>query len=148
MSHIVSIDVKIRDLDALRVVAERLGLEFMEGQKTYKWFGRSLGDATLPEGVRKEDLGKCDHALRVRGNAEAYEAGLVRMADGSFRLMYDYWNGGYGLMEKIAHSDQMEKAGKLMQAYSTEVSRRELVRAGYRVRETTRDGRVVLSASR
>ena len=71
MSHITTIELDIKDLDALKVAAEKLGLEFRRGQETYKWFGRSVGDSPLPAGFRKQDLGKCEHALRIPNNSRA-----------------------------------------------------------------------------
>ena len=65
MSHISKIELVIHSLEDLKEACRQLGFEFMENQKTYKWFGRWVGDTPLPEGVKIEDIGKCDHAIRV-----------------------------------------------------------------------------------
>lgn len=100
MSHIVEIDLLINDLECLkRAVAADPRLEWRE-QQTYKWFGQSYG--VLPEGTTKEDLGKCDFAIGVKGNPKAYEVGVVKKKDGTgYTLVGDFWNGGYGLCEVV-----------------------------------------------
>ena len=108
MSHIVTESMVIQDLDALQAACSpESGLEFVRGQQTYRWYGRSVGDYPLPAGFTEADLGKCEHAIRVRGNSGAYEIGVVRRRDAEgnvlpgYQLSYDFWNGGYGL-EKVA----------------------------------------------
>ncbi len=102
MSHICTVDLHITDLTALQKAAEVLGLKLNLNQKTYKWYGRSVGDYPLPEGFKAEDFGKCEHTLSIPGNGQAYEIGVVARRDGKpgYTLMWDFWNGGYGL-EKI-----------------------------------------------
>ena len=154
MSHISSIDLKIRSLDAARAAAEALGLELVEGQKTFRWFGRFVGDSddsqVLALGIKREDYGKCEHAIRVKGSKKAYEIGLVRDRNGDYVMLFDNWNGGYGLMEKISTLDakgQLTNANKFKQEYATEVVRREMRAKGLRFREVRQDGRVQIIAT-
>jgi hypothetical protein len=91
MSHITSININITDLSALKAAITEFGAEWREGQQTYTWFGRSVGDYPLPEGFTQEDLGKCEHAIRLPGCE--YEIGVVRKKDGTgFTLLYDFWS--------------------------------------------------------
>lgn len=121
MSHVVSLAVKVKSLAALKLACKEVGLEFMEGQTSYKWFGRSVGDYALPKGFTAQDLGKCVHALKVPGKATAYEIGVVPSKDGKgFELLFDFWMNGYGLMEVVGPN-----ATKLIQAYSKSVIKRE-----------------------
>ena len=117
MSHIVTLELEINDLSALEKAAENLGCELVRGQKTYKWYGESVGDYPLPEGMTAGDLGKCDHAIRVKGNPDAYEIGVVesKTKRGAYSLAYDFWNDGYGLMQKVGAN-----AGKLKQEYTVQ----------------------------
>ena len=64
MSHISKIELVIHSLADLKEACRQLGFEFMENQKTYKWYGRWVGDTPLPEGINIEDIGKCDHAIQ------------------------------------------------------------------------------------
>lgn len=131
MSHVVDMKIEIRDMQALEKACSRLGLELVKNQKTYKWFGRSVGDYPVPEGFTADELGKCDHAIRVKGNAGAYEVGVVKRKDGpGYQLIWDFWQGGYGLQEKIGAD-----GGLLKQHYAAQVAKKQLLREGYRVEE-------------
>lgn len=140
ISHIAEISVIVKDIDALAAAAKELGLDFCRGQATYKWYGRSLGDTPLPAGLKASDLGKCDHALRIAGNAKAYEIGVKQMADGTYRLLWDFWQGGYGLQDKVG-----QNAGKLIQEYAAQVALKKARQQGFAVqRKMLADGRVQL----
>jgi len=85
MSHVTVIEFEIRDLECLRQACTELGLEFREGQKTFRWFGVHVGDYKVPDGFAVQDMGKCDHAIGLPGNGpskKAYEIGVVRRRDG------------------------------------------------------------------
>jgi len=92
MSHIAAIDIKITDLEALKAAARELGAFWVEGKKTYNWYGRSVGDYPLLAGMTADQLGKCDHAIALPG--VRYEIGVVKLPDGTHTLAYDFY--GYG----------------------------------------------------
>jgi hypothetical protein len=119
MSHVTTIKMEMKDLQALREACEKIGLVFNEGQKTYKWWGYSVGDYPIPKGFTKEDLGKCDHALSVKGDKKAYEIGVVHK-DGKYVLLWDFYAGGYGL-EKVVGKD----CCNLTEAYTQAVALKE-----------------------
>jgi hypothetical protein len=141
MSHVAKIEIEILDLKSLRQACGRLGLEFMEGQTAYAWFGESIGDYPLPVGFTVADLGKCDHAIKVPG-AE-YEIGVVHR-NGKYALLWDSWISG-GL-ERVLGAG----AGKLKQAYAVVKTICEAKRKGYMVKEqkTGTGIRLVLSGGR
>ena len=138
MSHVATIELEINDLCSLKKACERLGFTFMEGQRTYRWYGEWVGDHPLPEGFTQEDLGKCDHAIRVPG--ALYEVGVVNRG-GKYVLLWDFWQDG-GLQQKLG-----KNAGLLKQAYTIVRSKAEAIRKGYQVAEKrTKSGiRLVLS---
>jgi hypothetical protein len=141
MSHVVTMKVKFTDLISLEAAAKHLGLEMVKGQTTYKWFGTHVGDYPMPKGFTKEDLGSCDHVLRVKGaGSNTYEVGVVKNKDGTagYQLLMDFWAGGYGLCAKIG------KQGELLeQEYKVRVAMRDRMRQGFKVtREETADGTV------
>jgi hypothetical protein len=97
-------------------------------------------------GVKVEDLGKCEHAIKFPGIN--YEVGLtqgvtpaVTTADGSvipgeagLFPNYDYW--GYDGSEHDGHKLKKligDGAGKLMQAYSKFAAINAATQAGYTV---------------
>jgi hypothetical protein len=112
MSHVTTIKVEFKDLEAIKETCKILGLEFRENQKTYRWYGHHVGDYPLPQGITKQDLGKCDHAIGIKGSKTAYEMGLVKQGD-HYVPIFDFWSGGYGLMEKIG-----EDANKFVSTYT------------------------------
>lgn len=111
MSHIVDIGVVIKDLDALAAAAEEFGATLVRHVPTYKWYGRSVGDYPLPAGFRAEDLGKCEHIIKLPG-AE-YEIGIVRRpgtqhhAVPEYTLLYDFWGIGKGQPLKAKFGDNL-----------------------------------------
>jgi hypothetical protein len=125
-SHVVKVKTVITDLDALARAARSLGLEFRQGQKTYKWYNYSVGDYPLPAGITKDQLGKCSHAIGIPGNSRAYEIGVVAMPDGTFSLLWDFYQGGYGLEDVIG-----KDAGRLTGAYNLEVAASAAIAQGW-----------------
>jgi hypothetical protein len=143
MSHVATIDLQIKDLDCLKKAALRLGLEFIKDKKQYKWYGRHVGDYPLPKGFSKADLGRCDHVLSILGNDTAYQIGIVDQGK-EFKLLWDFWNGGFGLEEKVG-----KDAGLLKQAYAVEVAKKQAIRDGFRIKETiTKSGKILLRATK
>lgn len=142
MSHVASVDLEIDDLGCLREAAKMIGLEFVDNQKTFRWFGRWVNDyngqdAAHQHGVKPEDYGKCEHAIRIPGATEAYEVGVIKRPDGKpgYQLVWDFWQGGYGLKNKIG-----ENGGLLKQSYSVTRAKKEMLRKGYRA-TTTKDAK-------
>lgn len=146
MSHVVEMSVHISDLDALSAACKALGTELVRNQKTHRWYGRFVGDSPMPQGFTVDDLGHCDHAIRVSGNANAYEIGVVKRRDGKpgYTLLVDLWQGGYGLEAKIG-----KDGNKLKQQYAVQVGKRWAAKNGMRVTTTIKeDGRIILRASK
>lgn len=144
-SHVAKILIQIKDLAALKAAAKTLGLEFVENQKTYRWYGHHVGDYPLPAGFKSSDLGKCDHVIRIPNNDRAYEIGVVKKKDGTpgYELLWDFWQGGYGLCDAIGKDGE-----KLIQEYTTSVATRFYQKNGFRVNRTMKDGKVVLVANK
>ncbi len=161
MSHVVTVNIEVSDLKALASACKRMGLEFLEGQTSYEWYGHWVDDSPVPDGlfspeetervrrmskgercaVMNKTLGRCAHAIRVPGSR--YEVGVVALANGKFRLTWDWWDTT--LVPKLGG----QKAEKLMQAYGVEKTRREALRMGYRVQEQAQqDGSVKLLLAR
>lgn len=136
MSHVATIDCEILSLDALKAACDRLGLSFQDGQSTYAWYGKFIGDYPLPEGFTVADLGHCDHAIKVPG--ARYEVGVV-FRDGKYSLMWDFWRDG-GLEEQLGPNGQ-----KLAQAYAIEAAKLEAQRQGFSTfEEPLADGAIKL----
>jgi hypothetical protein len=138
MSHVAKIEIEIRDIDALKLACDQLGLELMAGRRHFAWYGEHVGDYPIPEGFTAEDMGKCDHAIRVPG--ARYEVGVIKR-NGKYLLLWDFYSRG-GLEQVLGKG-----ACRLKQAYSVERVRREARLKGYHLheRKTEQGIRMVLT---
>ena len=130
MSHITQINIEIKSLDALKAACERLGLRWIEGQTTYKWYGRFVGDSPMPQGFTVEDLGKCTHAIQVPG--ASYEIGVV-IRNGKTQLMWDFYSSG-GLEKALGKGGE-----QLIQAYAIETAKLDALSQGYNCSEAVNE---------
>jgi hypothetical protein len=132
LSHISKIEIEIQSLVDLKAACREMGFQFMENQKTHKWYG------TNRDSENNTELGKCDHAIKVPGCK--YEIGVVKKGD-YYNLLWDsYYTGG--LEERLG-----KNAGLLKQAYSIQRIKRESRIKGYRVtqKKVSNGIRLVLS---
>jgi len=128
-SHVVTVNVKITDIDALRKAAEYCGLEFHEA-KTYKWYGRHVGDYPLPQGVSKSELGTCDYKLSIpNGGPNQYEIGILKREDG-YVPIFDFWGNGKNLQAKVGQTGEA-----LTNRYALEVAMAAAQEQGWMVED-------------
>ena len=137
MSHVATVDVEIQNLEWLAQACQKIGLEWLPGQTTYRWFGESLGDFPLPAGFSEEDLGHCEHAIglpehSIRRWSESYQIGVVKRRDGrpGWSLLWDFYDGGKGLQNVVG-----EGCCQLIKAYTSIAVRETALRQGLRVSE-------------
>lgn len=143
MSHITTIDIEITDLDALEAAVREMGAQFLRGQTSYTWFGRSIGDYPIPRGFTAADLGKCDHVIRLPGCQ--YEIGVVKnpAKPTTYTLLYDFWGPGKKL--KAHFGANMERIKQLYAVHRATTAARA---KGYSVRRITKtDGTINLAVS-
>ena len=130
MSHVTKVNFKVQDIGALRDACADLGLEFHEGQKTFKWWGGQTQ--------------ACDHAISMKG--ADHEIGVVRRPDGSYELRWDAF-GQQALAAKVGGN-----CSKLCQAYSEKVvlkNTKALLARGYAMKRTVnQQGEIKISLSR
>ena len=130
MSHVVTIKTVLKDIDAVEAVCKELGLTFKENQRTYSWWGTSVGDYPLPKGFTKEDLGKCDHAIGIPGTD--WEVGVVKLRDGQegYTLIFDFFGSrGQPILQALGG----EQANKFSQLYGVHVATMQAQKRGLRV---------------
>ena len=102
MSHESKINMVIKDKGSLIKACERLGLEFHEGQKTYRSYSQ----------------GRCDHAISMP-NGRGYEIGVREEENGEMSLHWDSYGGAQGMSEMVGGSE----CGKLKQFYGLEAAK-------------------------
>ena len=101
--------MRIADLDALEEAAEKCGLVLERDKKTYAWWGTYVGDSRDYGEHRPAEMGKCEHALRVKGTSPRngsggpWEIAVVKAKDGQgFGLYYDrYGSAGAALTAAV-----------------------------------------------
>lgn len=153
MSHITDARLQVKDLDALDVAGDILGFNLLRNVTTHAWFGEMVGDSAEGIQVARErglqNLGKCDHVLRLKDHQQGdYEIGVVRESDGTFALLYDSWGPGQRLEAQAG-----KLLSKLRQEYAVAVTQARVVktmaRQGFRMtRENIGDGRIRLRLQR
>lgn len=134
--HVVTVDIEMTDLNAIKAACQRLGWKFCEGQQEYRWWGHWVDDSPVPRHLftdeaeykrvvnmpkheRKEHmnglLGKCAHAIKVPGCS--YEIGIL-----------DQGNKLVPIWDWVAHDLHTaigQKGGTLVQAYAVEKAKLE-----------------------
>jgi hypothetical protein len=114
MSHISKIELEVKDLAVLSQACTRLGIEFIRGQKHFKWYGEEAS---------------CDHVIKVPG-AE-YEIGVIK-DQSRYDLSCDFYDRA---LEKVIG----RQGGLLKQAYAVSKTKIEARRKGYSVLEKNTD---------
>ena len=127
LSHVTTVKTEIGDLDALKAAVGEMKCQWLEGQKTYKWYGKHVGDYPLPQGFTASDMGKCNHAIRVPG--VQYEVGVVKKGD-KYALIWDFWGPGAGLQQKFGQNLE-----KLTQTYAKYAATNAFQSSGYAVEQ-------------
>ena len=139
MSHVCSLRIKILDLDALAAACTKLGLVLNKNQRTYRWYGRSVGDYPVPAGFSAADLGQCEHAialgpekaaeLRGRYSQASYEIGVVKSKnEEGYELFWDFYNRGFGMQDVVGDEGRILKT-----EYGVAVATAHLESEGYEV---------------
>ena len=159
MSHVATVDLEVKDLEALQEACNRLGLQLVRDQQSYDcWYTLTKPEKRaeflrvteqsendlVPAGFAVSDLGKCEHAIRLPQSPDGYEIGLARRRDGrpGYVLLWD----PYSDFLKCAIG---ENASKLRVEYATAVAKRTALASGYQVTEQRRtDGSVGLRFTR
>lgn len=113
MSHTAIIAAEIKSMESLRKACKKLGYKFVKDQKSYRWFRKFMGDYPLPDGMTVNDLGKCEHAIKIPG--ANYEIGVIKdpMNKDNYKLIWDFWD--HSLPQIVG-----QNAWKLTQAYTIE----------------------------
>lgn len=136
MSHVAAAETIVLDqhLSILKHVCNHLGLKFVEGAKTIRWFGRWVNDydakdAAYRLGIDTKDYGTCEHRIEVPGCN--YDIGLIKNPKGQgYMLYYDFFGEGGKIKEQFG-----QQLGGILQPYATAVAYTKMVQAGYEVQK-------------
>ncbi|OPZ24358.1 MAG: hypothetical protein BWZ02_02863 [Lentisphaerae bacterium ADurb.BinA184] len=124
MSHFTTIDVQIKDIEALRAACAELGLELAENAEARGWGGNARHG---------------DFVIRLKG---PYDVALNRSAYGTYATEADLWNGH-------VERELGPNLGRLRQLYAVHKTAIEARRRGLHVRrQGMNDGRIRLTLCR
>jgi hypothetical protein len=134
MSHVSSVELEVKDLDALERAVQSCGLELVRGQTSIRWYGRHVNDyhgadAAHKHGISPSEYGKCAHAIRIPNNKEAYEIGVRDKGDGTYQLYYDFWGPGGAIVKLVGKGCE-----KLKQHYAKAVAIQTLQKKGFTIK--------------
>ena len=145
MSHMVKINLQIKDLQALESACKRLGLQFVESASLHasRVGGAYVGlTSSGAETCRARYWGgavmECDAVIRIPGCN--HDIAVRKQDNGCFSLHADF----YG-----QHGEKVRKAvEQLRQLYAVEVAKKAARRKGYSVYEQEcKDGTIRLRIS-
>lgn len=103
----------------------------------------------MPSGFPGTEIGRCEHAVRVKGSSDAYEVGVSRRRDGrpGYVLLFDQWTydeAGSALATAVGPN-----ASRLKREYATVVARKQAIASGFTVQEQRQiDGSIRLRLTR
>lgn len=120
MSHLVTVEVQIKDPDAAADAASELGWEFHRNATEFKMWGGSM----VP----------CEHKIVIPGCS--YEIGLVKSQDGThLELSYDDLAGTENKEGRYGYLRKENGMQGFLPAYQRHVLRKSLKKKGIRFTE-------------
>jgi hypothetical protein len=156
--HVVTVDVEIKSLGALKAACRRLGWQFKENCHSYRWWGSWVDDSPVPRHLfateevyqrmiglprsqrqteMRELLDRPDHAIHVPGFD--YEIGVFRIGD-QYQLSWDEVGDIDAVLGGQYHR---EVTNPLPQSYAIELEKQLARQHGYVVEEATDQNGVV-----
>jgi hypothetical protein len=126
LSHVTTVQVAIKDVQALADATKELGGTLHLGKT--RW-------------TNYQGSGECAHAISLPG--ASYEVGVIKQSDGTFRLGFDFYRN------PALESAFGKNCGKLTQYYAKHATTREFRKRGYSVSALpSKDGSLRLSVSK
>jgi len=120
MSHFTEITTQIKDIEALRLACQELGLNLLQSAEARGYYDNKT---------------KGDYVIQLKG---PYDIALNKQADGTFGITSDLWNGH---VEK----EVGQGYGKLLQLYGVHKATMEARKKGLSVlRRQKQDGSIKL----
>jgi hypothetical protein len=120
MSHFTEITTQIKDIEALRLACQELGLNLLQNAEARGYYDNKT---------------KGDYVIQLKG---PYDIALNKQADGTFGITSDLWNGH---VEK----EVGQGYGKLLQLYGVHKATMEARKKGLSVlRRQKQDGSIKL----
>lgn len=139
MSHVATINLQIKDIDALKDACSELGLDFMEGQTRFKAHANEGEGQGVIHAIRvgSDKLTELQSTNAEINRRDIYEIGICpagKDREGNeqpgFKMLWDTYCGGNGLMMAVGPN-----AGLLKQTYGKYVAMKSARKQGFSVTE-------------
>ena len=139
MSHVICMEFSVTDKGALETAVIALGLRYNTGQRTFRGY---CGDTQ-----------RCEDAISVPNEKDAFEIGVVSTSQGTYDLRWDNYNGGKDYGDNKTAKGLCDFVGqdgkKLYDEYNAAFLTKQYEMDGFMMsRSNTEDGRIVLEAYR
>ena len=132
MSHLATISVQIKDIEAMKAACAELGWTFSEGKQNYRWWGsefpksKQAKEALAAMSTEQRALaGRCEHSISMNGCQ--FDIGLVK-TDTGYSIVADdlvYLSSWNKQFDKLG-----EGASKLLQLYGVHKAQIEAKKRG------------------
>ena len=123
MSHFTTIKTQIKDIEALGLACQEMGLSLLQNAEARGYYENKI---------------KGDYVIQLKG---PYDIALNKQPDGSFGLTADLWQGH-------VETEVGQNYGKLLQLYGVHKAIREARKKGHLVSRTAhQNGSIKLSIS-
>ena len=139
MSHVVKVELEVRDLQALEAACASLGINFDRTAKEWRWFGSWMNDyngedAAFTHGIKPDRYGKADAGV-IRVPGCGYDIGIYAVPgkEGTYCLIYDFYAGGHGIEKALGKA-----LPDLNKAYGAEVFKKQMKAKGLQVAKDVR----------
>lgn len=118
----------------------------MRNQRTWRWFGKFVGDyqgadAANLHGIDPSTYGTSEHAIRIKGDTQHYEIGVMRNPKGpGFVCCWDFWGAHGKALENVAG----DKCRNLFREYGKKLTIKTARKMGVPVKQTSKGGKIQL----
>lgn len=120
MSHVISGEVIIKDLDCLTRAVATFGGKVVQKNR-YNWYGEHVGDYPMPKGMTAAQLGRCECAIQLPNTC--YEVGVVKQQDGTYTLAYDFYGTNDPRVKWKQGDAKVHDGGKLLSAFGPKLAK-------------------------
>lgn len=130
MSHVINIELEIKDLDALEAACKALGLTYERETTKWRWYGKWMNDYSGKNAAYKNKIdtnryGTADAGV-IKVPGATYDIGVYKVENG-YALVYDNWQHGQGIETTLGVGTP-----DLNKQYGAQVALKRLRKMGFR----------------
>lgn len=155
MSHVVTVDLKVYDIDCLKKACERLGASLY--QRRHKWYGHWVDDSPVPREMFGTDYEYEKVLAMNKDERKIFMTNLLNSSEYAIKFpQYDYEIGVHKIKDYWSLSldwygdiEELRDNNPIPQAYAVEKVKKEAANNGWcYTEETLENGKVVVELNR